>query len=104
MDYKTNKKSFNFTKRLLKWLDKNKSLNSQDHWDKTVDFLRTNPTHTSPVRDVKPLHGDYKDYHSCKVGLNADRVIYKIDNKSKIIYFVFIGTHGEYDKYLKEDF
>jgi len=57
-----------------------------------LDRLKTNPRRECGAH---PLHGKLKNKWACWLGSNI-RIVYIIDDKSKIIFLESVGTHKIY--------
>ena len=92
-----------FLSQMKKYNDKYKHLNNFKELKKEVISALQNTPRKYTRLGAHPLHGNLKGFWSISTGLNSnrDRIIYAIDDESKLIYLKSIGDHSVYESLLE---
>jgi Txe/YoeB family toxin of toxin-antitoxin system len=75
-----------FTKQAKKDIDKLTSKNKEKLKNIILNIIKINPF------EGKRLIGELKGYYSLRLNIK-DRIVYKIDEKNKIVYIMMCKTH-----------
>lgn len=92
-----------FLSQMKKYNDKYKHLkNFKDLKEEAISALQNSPRNYIPL-NAHPLKGNLKGFWAISTGLNSnrDRVVYAIDDESKLIYLKSIGDHSVYESTLE---
>ena len=92
-----------FLSQMKKYNDKYKHLkNFKDLKEEVISALQNSPRNYIPL-NAHPLKGNLKGFWVISTGLNSnrDRVVYAIDDESKLIYLKSIGDHSVYESTLE---
>lgn len=91
-----------FLSQMKKYNDKYKHLNNFKELKKEVISVLQNSPRNYAHLNAHPLKGNLKGFWSISTGLNSnrDRVVYAIDDESKLIYLKSIGDHSVYESML----
>lgn len=92
-----------FLSQMKKYNDKYKHLkNFKELKEEVISALQNTPRNYTPL-NAYHLKGNLKGFWSISTGLNSnrDRVVYAIDDESKLIYLKSIGDHSVYESMLE---
>lgn len=91
-----------FLSQMKKYNDKYNHLKNFKEMKKEVISALQNSPRKYITLNAHPLQGNMKVFWSISTGLNSnrDRIIYAIDDESKLIYLKSIGDHSVYESML----